>query len=134
MREKVLVEVGVDPLDVADRRDAADRVAGASAHELGRGSFDWSPDDLGQATFVYAVGARGKHKDGPVAVNGPEDKGLYDLRDITAHRGRRFYRRPGARRHHPHLTGNAEPTELIGNPRFAAGRFAHRVGCGRRVP
>jgi hypothetical protein len=47
MSEQMLVEVGVDPLDVADRRDAADGIAGPSAYELGRRSFDRAPDDLG---------------------------------------------------------------------------------------
>jgi hypothetical protein len=134
MSEQMLVEVGVDPLKVADRRDAADGIAGASAHELGSSSLDRAPDDLGQATFVDAVGAGGKYKDGPVAVNAPENKRLYDLRDVAAQRSCGLYSGPGARWHHPHLTGDAKPMELFGNPRFATGRFAHRVGCGRRMP
>jgi hypothetical protein len=48
MSEQVLVEVGADRLDMADRRDAADGVAGASADELGCRSLDRATDDHGQ--------------------------------------------------------------------------------------
>jgi len=66
-------------MEVTDRRDAADGIAGTGADELGRRSLDRPPDDLGQATFVDEVGAGRKYQDWLVAFNGSEDERLYDL-------------------------------------------------------
>ena len=112
-------------MEMTDRRDAADGVAGASTNELSRSPLDRATDDLGQAPFIDAVGAGGKHQNGFVTVNGPEDERLYDLRDVTADRGCRFHRGPGARWHDPHLAFDTEPIELLCYARLAAGQSVH---------
>jgi hypothetical protein len=64
--EQVFVEIGVERLEVAHRRYAANGKARPGAHKRGRGPLD-RPDYRGQPRLVHPVGARGEHKYGFVA-------------------------------------------------------------------
>lgn len=114
------VEACVDchwyPLDMANRRHAADGKAGPSLDEIGIRPSRPLCQIQGPPQFLSIAAPVARHQRHHGAVAGAKDQGFYDRARLAAERSRRIVRGSGGFGKNPYRTGRSSRLEGLANP------------------
>ena len=124
--QQIAIHIGRERGVVAERRNAADRVAGERAHRVGVGALQLFAEMRRDALLVDAIGARHEQQIRLAARRAQEHQRLDDLPDRDAAGGGRLLGGAGRFGHLAHRDVEAERRAGVLHLLRARRQFAHR--------